>query len=186
MQRSSFRDMTCSLARSLDMVGEWWTPLIVRDLGLGISRFDAIQRNLGISRKVLTQRLNALIEDGIVQREPYQDAPTRYDYWLTEKGVELGMVLLAFTAWGDKWVFGEGNEPLLWEHTLCGKTTHPVLACSECGEPLAPMHLHPRIGPGNDPGPGTSEVPAAIARLDAARREYEAALAAAAEAGAEA
>lgn len=181
MQRSSFDDMTCSVARSLDIVGEWWTPLIVRDLALGISRFDALQRNLGISRKVLTQRLKTLMEHGIVHREPYQDAPTRYDYWLTEKGVELGLVLLSLTAWGDKWVFGPGNEPLLWHHTLCGKDTHAVQCCSECGEPLTPMHLHPRRGPGAKTGPGTSEVPAALARLDAARAEYEAALAAAAE-----
>jgi DNA-binding HxlR family transcriptional regulator len=185
MQRSSFRDMNCSVARTLDVVGEWWTPLILRDIALGISRFDALQRNLDISRKVLTQRLNTLMDEGIVQREPYQDAPTRYDYWLTEKGVELGLVLLGLTAWGDKWVFGKGNEPLLWEHTLCGKTTHAVHCCSECGEPLTAMHLHPRIGPGGRAGRGTSEVPAAIARLDAARKEYEAALAAAAEAGAD-
>jgi DNA-binding HxlR family transcriptional regulator len=165
MQRTSFDGMTCSVARTLDVVGEWWTPLIVRDLSLGISRFDAIRRNLGISRKVLTQRLAGLLEHGVVERTAYQDNPMRYDYRLTEKGADLATVILAMTAWGDRWVFGEAERPLLFRHDSCGADTSPVLTCSSCGERLQPGELTPVAGPGLRAGPGTSEVPAALARL---------------------
>ena len=90
MQRTSFEEMTCSIARTLTIVGEWWTPLIIRDIYGGITRFDALQRNLGISRKVLAQRLATLVEHGVIQRTAYQDRPRRYDYGLTEKGADLG------------------------------------------------------------------------------------------------
>ena len=85
MQRTAFGDMTCSIARTLDIAGEPWTPLILRDLFVGIRRFVDLQRDLGISRKVLTQRLNHLLDHGIVERRPYTDKPVRYDYLLTEK-----------------------------------------------------------------------------------------------------
>jgi DNA-binding HxlR family transcriptional regulator len=165
MQRTSFDRMSCSVARTLDVLGEWWTPLIVRDLSLGISRFDAIQRNLGISRKVLAQRLERLFEHGVVERAAYQDNPVRYDYRLTEKGADLATVILAMTAWGDRWVFGEARRPLLFRHDACGHETSPVLTCSSCGEAMQAGDLTPLAGPGQVPGPGTSEVPAALARL---------------------
>jgi DNA-binding HxlR family transcriptional regulator len=157
--------MSCSVARTLDVVGEWWTPLIVRDLSLGISRFDAIQRDLGISRKVLAQRLERLVEHGVVDRTAYQDNPPRYDYRLTEKGADLAAVVLAMTAWGDRWVFGEDRRPLLFRHEACGAETRPVLACSSCGGELRPGELTPLAGPGLRAAPGTAEVPAALARL---------------------
>src|SRR5687767_10713177 len=103
MPDSPFDEMACSVARTAAVIAERWTPLILRDLALGISRFDAIQRDLGISRKVLTERLAALIDEGIVQRVPYQEHPPRHDYWLTEKGVDLARVLIAMQVWGDKW-----------------------------------------------------------------------------------
>jgi DNA-binding HxlR family transcriptional regulator len=165
VQRTSFDRMTCSVARTLDVVGEWWTPLIVRDLSLGISRFDAIQRDLGISRKVLAQRLERLLEHGVVERAAYQHNPVRYDYALTEKGADLAAVILAMTAWGDRWVFGDEQRPMLFRHASCGAETSPVLTCSSCGDVLRPGELTPLAGPGLRPGPGTSEVPAALARL---------------------
>jgi DNA-binding HxlR family transcriptional regulator len=108
--------MACSIARSLDVVGEPWTPLIIRDLWLGRHKFDDIQRNLNISRKVLTERLKTLVEAGVVERRPYQRDPERYDYLLTDKGQELMNVLLALMAWGDRWVSGDGGEPMLIRH----------------------------------------------------------------------
>jgi DNA-binding HxlR family transcriptional regulator len=165
MQRTSFDRMTCSVARTLDVVGEWWTPLIVRDLSLGISRFDAIQRDLGISRKVLAQRLEHLLDHGVIERTAYQDHPVRYDYFLTEKGADLAAVTLAMTAWGDRWVFGEERRPLLFRHDACGAETSPVLSCSSCGQAMHPGELTPLAGPGLRPDPGTSEVPAALARI---------------------
>jgi DNA-binding HxlR family transcriptional regulator len=165
VRRTSFDRMSCSVARTLDVVGEWWTPLIVRDLSLGISRFDAIQRDLGISRKVLAQRLERLLEHGVVDRVAYQDNPPRYDYRLTEKGADLAAVVLAMTAWGDRWVFGDERRPMLFRHDACGSVTRPVLACSECGEAISPHELTPLPGPGLSGRPGTSEVPAALERL---------------------
>ena len=103
MRRKSFEDMTCSVAQCLEVVGEWWTMLIVRDLFLGVRRFDALQTRLGISRNILTERLDHLIAHGVVERRPYQERPTRYDYVLTEKGRGLWPVLNAMRQWGDEW-----------------------------------------------------------------------------------
>lgn len=168
MQRTSFDQMSCSVARTLDVLGEWWTPLIVRDLSLGITRFGALQRDLGISRKVLTQRLEALLAHGVVERAAYQRNPVRYDYRLTEKGADLVTVVLAMTAWGDRWVFGADERPLLLRHERCGALTDPVLCCSSCGDPLQPGGVTALPGPGLGAGPGTREVPGALARLSEA------------------
>jgi DNA-binding HxlR family transcriptional regulator len=165
MQRTSFERWACPIARTLDVVGEWWTPLIVRDLAVGISRFDSLQSNLGVSRKVLTQRLGRLREHGIVDRTPYQDNPPRYDYRLTDKGDELAVVLLAMQSWGVRWMLGEAGPPVVMRHGPCGAITEPVVACSECGEPLQREDLTPVPGPGSVTGPGTSEVQAALGRL---------------------
>ncbi|HEX8645554.1 MAG TPA: helix-turn-helix domain-containing protein [Thermoleophilaceae bacterium] len=169
MARTSFSQMTCSVARTAEVVGDWWTPLILRDLAIGISRFDALQDNLGVSRKVLTDRLAALAEHGVVAREPYQEKPTRYDYFLTEKGVDLAMVLLAMAAWGDRWVFGEGSEPVLLRHDACGEVARPVMTCSCCGEPLRAGEFTPFAGPGLADGPGTRRTREALERLGALR-----------------
>jgi DNA-binding HxlR family transcriptional regulator len=161
--RTSFAHWNCPIARTLDVVGDSWTPLIVRDLAIGLSRFDALQANLGVSRKVLTQRLGKLREDGVVQREPYQHNPVRYDYSLTEKGGELAMVLLAMQSWGVRWLLDDG-PPVVMRHETCGQITDPVLACSECGEALTRENVTPVPGPGAIAGPGTAEVGAALAR----------------------
>lgn len=148
--------MACSIGRSLDVVGEWWTPLIVRDVYIGLRRFDEIQRNLSMSRKVLTQRLNALVSAGILEREAYQDRPPRHEYLLTEKGRELAVVLMALMAWGDRWVSDEA--PALLRHSSCGHDTIPTVCCSECGEPMHADAVHVHPGPGARMGPGTSEL----------------------------
>jgi len=95
MQRTSFEDMTCSVAQTLDMVGEWWSLLIVRDAFLGVTRFDDFQARLGISRNILTRRLNHLVDNGILKRVPYQDHPPRSEYRLTDKGRDLWHVVTA-------------------------------------------------------------------------------------------
>ncbi len=151
MPRSSFAEMQCSVARTLDIVGDTWTPLVLRDIALGISRFDAIQRNLGLSRKVLAQRLKSLVEHDVVSRTTYQSAPVRYDYRLTEKGKDLAMVLIAMQRFGDKWVFGPERAPVVWHHLACGQQSEPVLCCDKCGQPVGPDDAIPGPGPGFDP-----------------------------------
>ncbi|WP_372791465.1 winged helix-turn-helix transcriptional regulator [Paraconexibacter sp.] len=159
--------MSCSLARTLGVIGDRWTPLVLRDIALGISRFDAIQRNLGVSRRVLTERLTALVDDEVVDRVTYQEHPPRYDYRLTQKGSELIVALLGLQAWGDRWMSDETGPPVLWRHLLCGQVSEPRVVCSCCGEPLRVGEAVPYLGPGASAGPGTTEVPAAIARLQA-------------------
>ena len=147
----SFADMQCSVARTLDIIGDAWTPLVLRDIALGISRFDAIQRNLGLSRKVLAQRLRSLVEHDVVSRTAYQDAPVRHDYRLTDKGKDLAMVLIAMQQFGDKWVFGPERAPVVWHHLSCGQQSEPVLCCDKCGQPVGPDDALPGPGPGFDP-----------------------------------
>src|ERR1700733_8206064 len=110
MQRTNFGAMACSIARTLDVIGEPWSPLILRDVWVGISRFEHLQADLGISRKVLTERLNHLVERGIIDRRPYDRRP-RYEYVLTDKGTELVDVLMVMVGWGDKWLAGEAGPP---------------------------------------------------------------------------
>jgi DNA-binding HxlR family transcriptional regulator len=135
----SFEAANCPIARTIAVIGDQWTPLILRDLFGGLSRFDAIQANLGVSRRTLTQRLAALVEHGVIERVAYQDNPPRYDYRPTAKGAELGVVLLAMKGWGDKWTESFDEVPSVSiRHRACGAVVEPVLACAECGEPLTP------------------------------------------------
>lgn len=147
MQRESFGEQPCSVARTLDVIGDRWTPLVLRDVAIGISRFDAIHRNLGLSRKVLTQRLQHLVEHDVIERTPYQDNPVRYDYTLTEKGADLAMVLIAIQTFGDKWIFGADGPPLQWRHLGCGQVSSVVACCESCGEQVRPGDAIPLRGP---------------------------------------
>jgi DNA-binding HxlR family transcriptional regulator len=158
MQRTSFADMTCSIARTLEVAGEWWSPLILRDVHLGITRFDELQRDLGISRKVLTARLEQLVEQGVLERRAYSQHRLRHDYLLTEKGRELVDVLLAMVAWGDRWTAGERGPPVLLRHRRCGQLTHAEIRCAQCGEPLHAEEVEVQPGPGGSAGSGTRVV----------------------------
>src|SRR5919198_2025882 len=133
MQRTRFGDMACSIARTLDIAGEPWSPLILRDVWVGISRFDELQRDLGISRKVLTERLKWLVGHGVLEQRPYSERPVRYDYVLTDKGRELVDVLMAITAWGDRWTAGEAGPPGLLRHRTGGEVTHAEGRGAKCG-----------------------------------------------------
>jgi DNA-binding HxlR family transcriptional regulator len=147
MQRTSFSDMACSIARTLDVVGEQWSPLILRDVWVGFTRFEQLQADLGISRKVLTERLNHLVESGILERRPYDRRP-RYEYVLTEQGTDLLKVLMVMVAWGDKWLAGTAGPPVLYRHHTCGEISHPELSCAHCGEPMHPDGIDLLPGPG--------------------------------------
>jgi len=146
--------MACSIARTLDIAGEPWSPLIIRDVWLGMGRFDEIQRDLGISRKVLAERLKWLVANGVLEQHSYSERPLRHEYRLTQKGFELADVLLAIAGWGDRWTAGDAGPPALFRHRSCGQLTHAEPRCAHCGEPLHASEVDV------EPGPGAKLVPA--------------------------
>lgn len=151
MQRTSFEDMNCSVAQCLELVGEWWSLLIVRDAFLGVTRFDDFQARLGISRNILNQRLNRLVDSGVLKRVPYQDHPPRSEYRLTDKGRDLWPVVNAMRQWGDRWAAPAG-PPVKMRHTRCGRVVKAVPVCSHCGEPLDARTVTVVPGPGASEG----------------------------------
>jgi DNA-binding HxlR family transcriptional regulator len=143
--------MNCSIARTLDIVGEWWTLLIVRDAFLGVTKFDDFRARLAISRNILTDRLNHLVDNEILQRVPYQDHPPRSEYRLTERGRDLFEVITALREWGDRWAAPDG-APLKVRHTSCGHVTKAVPVCSYCGDGLDLEDVTMFPGPGSMQG----------------------------------
>ncbi len=133
MQRTHFDHMACSVARTLDIVGEWWTLLILRDIFYGIRRFDVLRRHLGVSRKVLTNRLNTLVKNDILDRVRYQQKPNRYEYRLTERGRELYPVIVALMVWGDRWLAKAGEPPVVLVDRETGEPLEPVLVSADNG-----------------------------------------------------
>jgi DNA-binding HxlR family transcriptional regulator len=167
MKRSSIAHMNCSIARSLELLGEWWTLMIVRDVFLGLVRFDRIREDLGISRNILSDRLATLVAHGILDRAPYRARPVRYEYRLTDKGRDLLSVLLAFMRWGDRWLAGEGGPPMRVMHRGCRHEAGPVLACAHCGATIGTTDVALTKGPGwRDPVPA----PRRARRASRARR----------------
>ena len=165
MQRTSFAKMHCSIARSLELIGDWWSPLIVRDLFLGVVRFDDLAEDLGISRNLLTRRLKALVENGIAERMAYRQRPVRYEYRLTEAGRGLVPVLIALTAWGDRWARTKAGKPILFVHADCGKRIHAEVTCSACGEALNAENVKAIPGPGGAAKAGTKVVARKLAAV---------------------
>jgi DNA-binding HxlR family transcriptional regulator len=148
MQRTDFSEMTCSIARSLAVAGEPWSPLVLRDVWVGIKRFDDIQRDLGISRKVLAERLRHLVEAGMLERRPYSERPVRHEYVLTRKGFEFVDVLMAMAVWGDRWAAGDAGPPVLRRHRACGQIAQVEMHCSVCGERMHSADVDVEPGPG--------------------------------------
>lgn len=132
------------MARSLAVVGDRWTLLVVRDLFLGATRFEQIRDSLQISRTVLAERLNLLEAEGVVSKRPYQEKPTRYRYLLTAKGMDLYPVIMTLVHWGDKYYAGDNPPPFTYTHRTCGHDFRPVLTCSECREPLSTLDTRMR------------------------------------------
>jgi DNA-binding HxlR family transcriptional regulator len=152
MHRANLAALPCSLARSLQIVGEWWTMLVLRDICFGWNRFDAIHDHLGVARNILKARLDTLIEHEMVDRRRYQRNPDRYEYLPTDKARDFVPVLLALVAWGDRWTAPDG-PPVIFTHTPCGHDTVATVVCSTCSAPLAHDDIDFRLGPGYpDPG----------------------------------
>ena len=149
MQRTQFGAMACSIARTMDVAGEPWSPLIVRNVYVGINRFDQLQASLGISRKVLAERLRSLCGAGVLERREYAVSPVRHEYALTEMGLDLVEVLMVMVRWGDRWLAGQAGPPVLYRHRACGQLGHAELHCSQCGQPMHPDSIDVLPGPGS-------------------------------------
>jgi DNA-binding HxlR family transcriptional regulator len=148
MRFTSLADWNCSIARTLDVVGEWWTLLIVRDAFRGARRFDDFKDSLGLARSVLTARLAKLTEHGVLERRAYSQHPPRYEYHLTDKGRALFPVIAALIGWGDQWAPTSAGPPVVFVHDTCGTITTPMLTCPHCQGEVSAANTHSQPGPG--------------------------------------
>lgn len=137
MPYSDFAIMPCTVSRPAALLGERWTLLLLRQIFLGTRRFEDFQATMEISRSVLTDRLNVLLHEGVLKRVPYQDdGRTRYEYRLTEKGMDLYTVMMALRTWGEKWMAPEEEKPFQLHHRDCGGGVRAKVECTDCGAEL--------------------------------------------------
>lgn len=148
---NAYPDQICSIASALEVVGERWSLLIVRDVMLGLRRFDQLQADLGIARNVLQTRLQRLIDHGVLEKRRYQERPERYEYMLTDKGLDLWPAIVALMQWGDRYGAPDG-APTVLEHRGCGGLVDAHRCCTVCGARLTARDVVARPGPGARPG----------------------------------
>jgi DNA-binding HxlR family transcriptional regulator len=146
---SEIADVRCSIARTLSVVGDRWTLLVVREAFLGTRRFEDFWQRTGAARHLVAERLNQLVADGVLERDRYCVRPERFEYRLTEKGRDLYGVIASLLAWGDRWMADEQGPPLALVHRPCGNRVTPALRCPACGDPIDPrdMRTHREYGP---------------------------------------
>lgn len=133
MLRRDYEGQHCSIAASLEVIGERWSLLIIRDILLGRRRFSEMQESLGVARNVLSARLRRLVDAGLVETRPYQEKPRRFEYFLTEKGLDLWPVLVSLIHWGDKYYPQDGEPPIVLIHRDCGGSIDDRRICMRCG-----------------------------------------------------
>jgi DNA-binding HxlR family transcriptional regulator len=143
-----FADQNCSVAGALSIVGERWTLLIMREVLLGRRRFAEIKRNTGVASNILTDRLEMLVDHGVLRRKLYSEHPESYEYVPTRKGLDLNPVIIALLQWGDQYAAPATGAPRVPVHTTCNHDAHPTLHCSHCGEAIKSTELKVRPGPG--------------------------------------
>jgi DNA-binding HxlR family transcriptional regulator len=146
MQWNELDQQPCSVSRTLSVIGDRWTLLILRDCFLRVRRFDDFQARLG--RPILADRLQKLLDNFVLTKVAYQQNPKRYEYRLTQKGIDLYPVIMAIVHWGDVHMSGKKGRPLLHVHTKCGHQFDPLHTCSECGETLDAREVKVESGPG--------------------------------------
>ena len=151
MLGNEYDNQVCSIAAALEVVGERWSLLIVRDVFLGLRRFDEIQADLGIARNVLQTRLTRLLDQGVLERRLYQERPPRYEYRLTEKGLDLWPTMVALMKWGDRYAAPAAGPPVLLEHRGCGGAVDEHRVCQACGARLSVRDVRALPGPGAAP-----------------------------------
>lgn len=147
MTSSPVQPRSCSIARTLDIVGEKWALLAVREVFLGDRRFDEMVRRTGAPRDTLAARLHTLVGAGILERRRYSEHPARFEYYLTDAGRDLYPVIMTLMRWGDQYLAGQAGPPLVLEHH-CGHEVTAELVCQACGEPLRPTDTRPLTGRG--------------------------------------
>ncbi|HEX3432646.1 MAG TPA: helix-turn-helix domain-containing protein [Solirubrobacteraceae bacterium] len=151
MLGNDYSSQTCSIAGALEVVGERWSLLIVRNVFLGLRRFDQIQEDLGIARNVLQTRLERLVDQGVLERKLYSERPRRYEYLLTEKGLDLWPTVVALMQWGDRHAAPAGGPAVVLEHRGCGGRVDEHRVCETCGKPLSARESRALPGPGASP-----------------------------------
>jgi DNA-binding HxlR family transcriptional regulator len=145
----TYESQVCSVARTLETIGDRWTMLIIRDALLGVRRFEVFQRDLGVARNVLSDRLARLVDDGILERRLYHERPERFEYRLTVKGVDRWPVLVSLMKWGDRHAPEQAGPPTLVLHRGCGGEVEARFVCSDCGEPVEARSAEATPGPGS-------------------------------------
>jgi DNA-binding HxlR family transcriptional regulator len=145
-----FEDQNCSIAGALAVIGERWTLLVLREALLGRRRFQEIRRNTGIATNILADRLQTLVEHGVLERVRYSEQPESYEYVPTEKARDAAPVLVALMQWGDRHAAPAAGPPRVYVHTACEHDAEPRLHCSHCGQPIESHELRVRPGPGAD------------------------------------
>jgi DNA-binding HxlR family transcriptional regulator len=139
MLRNDYEGQVCSIARTLELIGERWSILVIREVFSGRRKFSEMQRTLGVARNVLANRLQRLVDEGILERRPYSDHPSRFEYFLTDKGLDLWPVMVSLMHWGDKHVFDGGEPPVVLVHKgECGGPVNDRRVCERCGAELEP------------------------------------------------
>jgi DNA-binding HxlR family transcriptional regulator len=145
MTRTSFKDFPCSMARTADIIGDKWTLLILRDAFFGASTFSQFQKSLGVARNILSDRLDKLVQFGVLDKQPVRPGVERYTYTLTERGQDLTPVLIAITQWGDRWTFGEGKAPVQFYEKDSDTPIRAVEVQSSEGRPLRAQDITARF-----------------------------------------
>jgi DNA-binding HxlR family transcriptional regulator len=142
MRIASIGDRVCAMARAISVVGDSWTLLVLRELFLRARRFDEFQAFTGMAPYLLSRRLAKLVKHGIVHKQRYSNHPPRYEYRLTDKGLDLYTFVVSLSRWGDRWENGNREPGSTLTHKPCGHVMEPTMVCSECGKPLHARHVH--------------------------------------------
>ncbi|MFI0371703.1 winged helix-turn-helix transcriptional regulator [Actinomadura sp. 1N219] len=151
MLGKTYDSQVCSIARALEVIGERWSLLIVRDAAFaGATRYSDFQRRLGVASNILKARLDGFVEAGIMRRHRYSEQPELYEYLLTDKGRALAPALVALSEWGDRWAT-DGEPPILYTHSVCGAGVTQQTECAHCGRVDDPAEIQVTIGPGMPP-----------------------------------
>lgn len=146
MEKKSFNNSGCAFARTLSIVGEWWSPLIIRDIFVGVNNFDALVDNLEISRNLLTRRLTHLLREGIIEILPNPKSKKIKIYGLTGKGKELVPIIVSITNWGHKWAYDDMPPPIKFVHKDCGNEFEPIVKCNKCDHEINSENIIPKRG----------------------------------------